>query len=317
MKKFKFKNGDQMDLFGLGTWKSEPGEVYIAIREAINLGYRHFDCSPLYGNEPEIGQAFQDAIKEGDITREDLWLTTKLWNNRHRKEQVVPAIEESLKAFGTEYIDLYLIHWPVVFKDHIDFATKCDEMISLDEIPISQTWLGMEEVFNNGMAKHIGVSNFSLKKLKNLFETATIKPEANQVEMHPLLQQKELVNWSNEHNIITIAYSPLGSSDRPEGLKLENEPPILENPTIIELAAKNNCSPAQLIIAWNINRGVSVIPKSINPIRLKENFEANKIILSGEDMLTIASLDKNHRLLDGWFFSMPGSPYTKENLWDE
>lgn len=317
MKAFKFANHDEMPAFGLGTWKSDPGEVYEAVRAAIKLGYRHIDCAALYGNEPEIGQAFADAFKDGDVKREELWITGKLWNNVHKKDAVRPALEQTLKDLQLEYLDLYLIHWPIVLKDDVVFPSSEDDFLSLEEVPISETWSAMEACVKAGLTKHIGVSNFSVKKIKDLLEVCDIRPEVNQVELHPFLQQKEMLAFCNNENIVLTAYSPLGSTDRPAQFKAPDEPSLFENVTIAEIAKNNGISPAQVLIRWAIQRGTSVIPKSVNPERLKQNLDAATMELTDEEMDKIAELDFHGRFIIGQFWNAPSKGYTVETLWDE
>ncbi len=317
MKTYKFKNGDQMPALGLGTWKSNPGEVYDAVREAIKVGYRHIDCAHIYGNEAEIGQAFSDAFKAGEVKREDLWITSKLWNSSHLKDDVRPALETTLKNLQLDYLDLYLIHWPVALKPGTEFPDSSDRFLSLDEIPISVTWKAMESCASEGLTKHIGVSNFSVKKIKSLLEDCEIRPEVNQIELHPFLQQNAMLDFCNKENIAVTAYSPLGSIDRPAAFKAPDEPSLLENPTILEIAKAHGCSTAQVLIRWAIQRGTSVIPKSVNPGRIKQNLEATDIVLTENDMDKILGLDMHKRLLYGGLWTMPGTGYTQESLWDE
>lgn len=317
MKTWKFSNGDEMPLLGLGTWKSAPNEAYTAVRKAIQLGYRHIDCAFIYMNEEEIGRALNDAMSEGDVTREELWITSKLWNNMHHKDDVVPALQYTLNSFGLDYLDLYLVHWPVAVRKDVVFARSGSEMLSLEEAPIEQTWEGMEACKNNGLSRHIGVSNFSVAKLSQLVKDAQIKPEVNQVELHPLLQQTDLMKYCMAENILLTAYSPLGSRDRSAEMKGNNEPDLFENPTIKSLAEQHQCSPAQIILAWSVTRGTSVIPKSVNPARMQQNLDAMNIELTDADMYRIAGLDKHYRFIDGSFWEIEGSPYTMSNLWDE
>ena len=238
MKTITLKNGDEIPLLGLGTWKSTTGEVYAAIREAIRIGFRHIDCAAIYANEKEIGQALHHAMEKGDVTRKELWITSKLWNSSHKKEQVMPALQKTLNDLQLDYLDLYLVHWPVVLKDGIGFPTSGADFLTLDEVPITETWGAMEACVDDHKTRHIGVSNFSIKKIDTLLQTARIAPEMNQVEMHPLLPQNELIEYCKGKNIPLTAYSPLGSPDRAAIIKQEDEPNLLAHPVIKEIAAR-------------------------------------------------------------------------------
>jgi alcohol dehydrogenase (NADP+) len=317
MKTLEFKNKDRMPVLGLGTWKSASGDVYGAVREAIKMGYRHIDCAPLYMNEPEIGLAIKDAISDGEVTREELWITSKLWNNAHGKENVIPAIKKTLQDLQLDYLDLWLIHWPIALKPGISFPRKPSDYSSLEEIPLSETWKGMEMAVEQGYTRHIGVSNFSLKKLTELVGNCKMKPEVNQVELHPLLQQKQLVAYCRNENIIVTAYSPLGSKDRAASLKAGDEPEMMKNPVIVEISNRHKCTPAQVLLAWHVNRDISVIPKSVNTNRLLENLQAAQIVLTNNDLSEIENLDIHYRYVNGRFWAMPGCPYTYSNIWDE
>ncbi|MEO9806612.1 MAG: aldo/keto reductase [Reichenbachiella sp.] len=317
MKSYAMSNGDQMPALGLGTWKSEPGDVYKAVRSALSVGYRHFDCAYIYQNEQEIGAALHDAIMTGEVNREELWITSKLWNTHHGLSDVRECLQITLKALQLEYLDLYLIHWPVAQQKDVIFPEDGSGLISLSEITLEETWRGMEEVLSEKLTRHIGVSNFSTKKIDRVNQTAKHKIEVNQVELHPLLQQKELLEYCNEENIIVTAYSPLGSRDRIAQMKADDEPDLFKIPEIVDIGKEHNCSPAQVLIAWAINRDTVVIPKSTNEARLRQNFEAADIKLSLEEMSQIDQLDKHYRYVTGAFFALPGSDYTVANLWDE
>ncbi len=317
MKRLQFANGDSMPIFGLGTWKANPGEVYKAVKSALQVGYRHIDCAPIYGNEAEVGQAIAESIKEGIVSRDELWITSKLWNNSHAVEDVQPALEKTLADLRIESLDLYLMHWPILIKRDLLYHKSGSDLIPIDQIPIADTWKVMEDLADRGLCRHLGVSNFSTAKLQALSRTARLAPEMNQIELHPYLQQPGMLDFCRANNIHLTAYAPLGSADRPDRLKVDGEPILLEDPVINTIAKKHGASPAQILIAWSIQRNVAVIPKSANPERIRQNFEAAQITLAAEDMAEIKKLDRHRRYVSGTFWTMPGSPYTLESLWDE
>lgn len=304
-------------MLGLGTWKSAKGEIYQTVRKAIEIGYRHFDCALIYGNEHEIGQAISDAINNKEVTRNELWITSKLWNNRHKKVDIQPTIEITLDSLKLDYLDLYLIHWPVALINSVNYPKDGSEMIDLKHIPLAETWQGMIALKENNLTKHIGVSNFSIKKINELINETGVCPEALQLELHPFLQQNKIVDFANANNIILTGFCPLGSSDRPINRISAGEPKLFENKTIIDIAQEKGNTPAQIMLAWAINRGTSVIPKSVNPQRLKENLEAANIELTPLEMEKINQLDQHYRYIKGDFWCLEGSGYTLENLWDE
>ncbi len=316
MKTLTFKNGDTMPQLGLGTWKSKPGEVYTAVKFAIKEGYRHIDCAYIYGNEKEIGKAIAACISKGIVKREELWITSKLWNDSHGKKDVLPALHRTLKDLQLDYLDLYLIHWPVAIKKDLFYPKSGADMVALDKLPVLETWKGMEKLVDAGLVRHIGVSNFSIKKIEDLLENASIKPEMNQVECHPYFQQRELLTFCKAHNIHFTAYAPLGSGDRPKEIKVDDEPKLLEDPVIKKIANAHKVSTAQVLISGALHRGISVIPKSVNPNRILQNFQAQELELSVSDLKDIDNLDRSYRFLKGEIWTQKGSPYTQESLWD-
>lgn len=304
-------------MLGLGTWKSAKGEIYQTVRKAIEIGYRHFDCAFIYGNEKEIGQAISDAMDNKEVTRDELWITSKLWNNRHKKADVQPSIEITLESLKLEYLDLYLIHWPVALKYEVNYPQNGSEMVDLKYIPLTETWEGMIALKDKQLTKHIGVSNFSIKKINQLIADTGICPEALQLELHPFLQQNKIIDFAKSNNIVITGFCPLGSADRPANRITDGEPKLFENKTILDIAKDKGISPAQVMLAWAVNRGTSVIPKSVNTHRLKENLEAANIELSASEMQKINDLDQHYRYIKGDFWCLEGSGYTLDNLWDE
>jgi alcohol dehydrogenase (NADP+) len=316
--KFKtLNNGHKMPCVGLGTWLSAPGQVSSIVEYALLNGYRHIDCAACYDNEVEVGQGIKQVLASGSIKRDEIFITSKLWNNAHKKDDVIPALKKTLSDLGLEYLDLYLIHWPVAFKPGVGFPSSPEDYLSLDDCPIIETYRELEKAHEQGLIKSIGVSNFSVKKLSELVELAHVKPTVNQVELHPFLAQKELLNYCNEQEIALTCYSPLGSSGRPPGMLADNEPSLLANEEVVSLAKELACTPAQLILAWGIERGTIVIPKTVTPSRADENLKAQEVSLTPQVMERMNKLDRHFRYVNGEFFTPEGSPYTLANLWDE
>lgn len=299
-------------MVGLGTWKSEKGEVGKAILTAIKAGYKHFDCAPIYGNEKEIGAAFSEAFTNGLVKREDIFVTSKLWCDSHERQNILPALRQTLSDLQLEYLDLYLVHWPIAIKHGIVFPEEGGEFLKPENAPMAETWKGMEEAHSLGLARHIGVSNVSPARLKKLIATASHAPEVNQVECHPFLAQKELLAVCKEHGVVLTAYCPLGSGKD----KDDSMPDIFEDETMLRIAKTHDISPAQVALAWAVGRGTVAIPKSTDENRQKENLESAKISLSGEEMSEIDKLDKNFRYIDGSIWTENGSPYSLEWLWE-
>ncbi|GAA6022012.1 hypothetical protein JCM10207_002406 [Rhodosporidiobolus poonsookiae] len=257
--------GLKIPAVGLGTWKSQPGEVRTAVSTAIAAGYRY--CAWAYKNEHEVGL----GIKDSGIKREDLWLTSKLWNSFHAPSKVPGALEETLNNLQVDYLDLYLMHWPVAFAEGktADGKQKIDRDLTHD---VSPTWAAMEKLVESGKVRNIGISNFTIAKTAKLLEKAKIKPAVNQVELNLHCAQPELVKWHQDNSVLIEAYSPLGSTGAPQ----------LEDPVVVELAKKHNANPANILISWQVERGVICLPKSVTPARIKSNLE--HVDLSKEDV---------------------------------
>jgi len=287
-------SGAKMPLLGLGTWKSKAGQVEHAVEHALATGYRHIDCAAVYQNETEVGQALKAAFDKG-VKREDVWLTGKVWNNNHSSGRVRIGLAKTLKDLGVSYLDLFLIHWPYAFVQGDNMFPKDENgaMLYDESVDFTETWKAMEELVREGLVKHIGVSNFNHKQLLRLLEVATIKPEIVQVECHVYFNQHQLLEFAQKHGIVLTAYCPLGSPDRPTAQS--EHPVLLQDPTLLSLAKKYSKSPAQLLIRFQIERKVSVIPKSVSDHRIEENFNVFDFHIAQEDMVTLLELNRNYR----------------------
>lgn len=263
--KVKLNNNYEMPIVGLGTWRSKPEDAYKAVLTALESGYRHIDTAAIYNNEEMVGKAIQDS----KINREDIFLTTKLWNSDQGYEATLKAFDESLKKLGVKYVDLYLIHW---FKGYENSLS---------------TYKALEELYKQGKVKAIGVSNYNIHHLMHLLDNVEIKPMVNQVETHITLQNHFLQDFCKKNNIQLEAYAPLMS-------RKINE--LLENETMKKIAKKHNKTVPQVNIRWFIERGIVVIPKSITPSRIKANYQVFDFELDNEDMQDIRSLNKGQKL---------------------
>lgn len=289
--------GRKMPLLGLGTWKSDTGKVKQAVIWALEAGYRHIDCAAIYGNEAEIGEAFQEMLgPDKPLRREDVFITSKLWNTKHHPEDVEPALLKTLKDLKLEYLDLYLIHWPYGFlRGDVLFPKREDGTMQYDYTDYKETWAAMEKLVEKGHVRSIGLSNFNSRQIDDILSVASIKPTVLQVEGHPYLTQVELLAHCRDRGLVMTAYSPLGSPDRI--WKQADEPILLQDPVIISLAEKYGKSPAQIILRWQTQRGVVTVPKSVTESRIKENIQVFDFTLEVEEMKTITKLNIPRRYI--------------------
>jgi len=279
----KLINGKEIPIFGLGTWKSAAGEVNKTVQDAIDVGYRHIDCAMAYSNEHEVGAAIEAKIKQGVVKREDLFITSKLWNTYHRSDLVIKGCKKTLADLKLEYLDLFLVHWPMAFKEDGDLFPKNDkDEIIFSDVDYLDTWKQMEELVRVGLVKTIGLSNFNSQQIQRVLDNCSIKPALLQVEIHPYWNQTKLVDWCKSKGIAVTAYSPFGSPDRPWATA--NDPKLLDDPKLGELAKKYGKSPAQLVLRWLVQREIVTIPKTVNKNRLAENLNIFDFTLSDEDM---------------------------------
>ncbi|KAL9951966.1 hypothetical protein ACROYT_G044728 [Oculina patagonica] len=293
METIALNNGRSIPTVGLGTWKSKPGEVANAVKFAIQAGYRHIDCAAVYGNEKEVGEALKSCIGS-TVKREDLFITSKLWNTKHNPNDVRSALMGTLGDLGLDYLDLYLIHWPTALQDgDVPFPKDDKGNLIYAYHDLCDTWKAMEALVDDGLVRAIGLSNFNSKQVDDIIASGKIKPAVLQVECHPYLNQADLIKHCKERGVVVTAYSPLGSPDRPWAKP--GEPLLMDDPKMLEIAKKYNKSPAQVCIRFQAQRGVSVIPKSVTPARIQSNFEVFDFELSVDDMKVIESFNRPWR----------------------
>ena len=309
-----------MPAIGLGTFGSDHAshdEVAAAVRGAIEAGYRHIDCAAVYGNEDRIGEVLAELFA-GGLERKDLWITSKLWNDKHAEADVIPSCRKSIADLRCEYLDAYLVHWPVP-NFHPPGCTV--ESRSAAAKPylhenFLKTWRQMERLVDLGLARHIGTSNMTVPKLRRLLPDARIKPALNEMELHPHFQQPELFDFVRAHGIQPVGYCPLGSPGRPERDRTPEDTSPLEDPVIVRIAHHLGLHPAAVCLKWAVQRGQVPIPFSTNPRNYIANLEAAAgAPLPDGDMQAIAAIDRNCRLIKGQVFLWKAGQ-SWEDLWD-
>jgi D-xylose reductase len=309
---FTLSTGDKFPAIGFGLWKVEKPSAPSIVEEAALAGYRHFDCASDYGNEAEVGVGLQKVVSRGICKRDDLWVTSKLWNTHHKPQHVREACERSLRDLKLEQLDLYLIHFPIALEYvppekrypagwFFDPDAPQPKMKPL-KIPIIDTWRAMESLVDAGLVRNIGVCNFGVSLLRDLLSQAKIQPAVLQVEMHPYLAQEKLVRFCKEEKIAVTAFSPLGAASYFQLGMATAEESVLNQPVVRAAAERHKKSPAQIVLRWGVQRGTSVIPKTSRPERLRENIAIFDFELASDEMKAIMGLDRNRRFNDPGVF---------------
>jgi diketogulonate reductase-like aldo/keto reductase len=297
---------------GLGLWKVPRDLAADLVRQAISIGYRHLDCACDYANEREVGEGIRAALSSRLCRREELWVTSKLWNTYHSRKDVRPAVERTLRDLGLDYLDLYLIHFPIA-QEFVPFETRYPPgwffepaapkpAMRFARVPLAETWEAMEKLVEEGLVRHIGVCNYGTALLRDLLSYARIRPAVLQIELHPFLTQEQLVRFALESGLAVTAFSPLGAqSYHSIGMAEKNES-VLDHPTIRDIAWLHGHTPAQVVLRWALQRGTSIVPKTTRFERLHENLALHEFGLSAEEMGAVSALDRNRRFNDPGVF---------------
>ncbi|WP_203328965.1 aldo/keto reductase [Candidatus Laterigemmans baculatus] len=308
----ELRGGAKMPAVGLGLWKIPKPQVAGLVEQAVSQGYRHLDCAADYGNEAEVGEGLERVLQAGRCRREELWITSKLWNTYHAAEHVRPAVEKSLQDLRLDYLDLYLIHFPIALR-YVPFDERYppewiydpeapEPRMELASVPIAETWGAMEQLVRDGLVRNIGVCNFNTALLRDLIASATTAPAMLQVELHPYLTQEKLLRFCQQQGIAVTGFSPLGAgSYLPLGMASEDES-VLSESVVGEIAAAHGKTAAQVVLRWGVQRGTAVVPKTARPERLAENLDLFDFELSDSEMQSLTNLNRNRRFNDPGVF---------------
>ena len=312
--------GAKMPAVGLGTFGSDrfSGEdIAEAVKGAISVGYRHIDCAAVYGNEHLIGKSLQEVMQAG-IKREELWITSKVWNDMHGDGDVLLSCAKTLKDLKLEYLDLYLVHWPYpnYHAPGVDVDSRDPHARPYIHEEYMKVWRQMERLVEMGLVKHIGTSNMTIPKMKLLLRDAKIKPACNEMELHPHFQQPEFFKFVMDNGIVPIGFCPIGSPTRPDRDKTETDTVDIQDPVILKIAKRLNVHPAVVCVKWAVQRGQIPIPFSIHRNEYISNLMCSAVDpLTDEEMKEIAGIDKNCRLIKGQVFLWEGAK-DWQDLWD-
>ncbi|KAJ8704709.1 hypothetical protein PYW07_011897 [Mythimna separata] len=297
--KLTMSDGREIPALGLGTYlgfdkngmvSSKDKQHRDLVLKAIDLGYRHFDTASIYNTEDEIGEAVEMKIAERVVTREDVFVTTKLWNTQHKQEEVASAVWDALEKSGLDYIDLYLMHWPIGLNADYSFS----------DVDFMETWRGLEDVHKLGLVKSIGVSNFNKEQLQRLLEEGSVRPVVLQIEVHPQMIQEDLISFARSEDITVMGYSPFGFLVERFGKQFPG--PKMDDPVLMEIALKYGKTPAQVVLRWLVDRNVIPIPKTVNPKRLKENISIFDFKLEQDEIEKINRFNSNKRYTEPSFW---------------
>lgn len=305
-------DGGQFPSVGLGFWKMPKPQAPALVQEAIRAGYRHLDCACDYGNEAEVGEGLSAALREGLVRRDEMWVTSKLWNTYHEPKHVRAACERSLRDLKLDVLDLYLVHFPIALA-YVPFDVRYPPEWFHDpkaarpamkpiHVPYAETWGAMEELQRAGLVKHLGVCNLNISMLRELLGTCAIRPTVHQIELHPYLAQSRQLRFCAQEKIAVTAFSPLGSPSYESIGMAKPDENVLHDPVVAAIAAAHGQTAAQITLRWGVQRGCAVIPKTQTPARLAENLALFNFALSPAEMSAIDALDRRRRFNDPGHF---------------